>query len=131
MFCCWVNAWGCFHHKLNTFIFRSNFWSANFSGCIWEGLDCLISFLCFLIDWENPRCCFFKFLSISWIVLFLGHFWTPRINKLFRNLPGASQKTWVVQFLSTFLIYVKSLQEKFSWSFALILFDSSENISQK
>ena len=78
MFCCWVNAWRCFHHNLKIFIFRSYFWAKIWSKTfrhIWECLDCLISFLCFFIDWTNSWWCFFKFLLISWIFLFLGHFY--------------------------------------------------------
>ena len=131
---CWVNAWGFFHHNLKDFNFRSYFWAKVWSKTferIWEGLDCLIFFLYFLIDWVNPWWCFFKFPLISWIFLFLGDFWAPHTQKLVRNLPGAPQKVWVVQFLSAFLIHVKSFQTKFIWSFALILFDFFGNISQK
>ena len=64
MFCCSVNAWGCFHHNWKIFIFMSYFWAKIWSitfGHIWEVLDCLISFLCFFIEWVNPWWCFLNF----------------------------------------------------------------------
>ena len=121
MFCWSVNTWGCFHHNWKIFIFMSYFWAKIWSitfGHIWEVLDCLISFLCFFIEWVNPWWCFLNFFISR-------EFLAPHTKKVVWNLPGAPQK---VQFLSTFLIHVKSLQAKLSWSIALILFDFSENL---
>ena len=104
-------------------------WSA--SGKVW-----IVWFpsLWFLIDWVNPWWCvffFFNFFKFPEFFLFLGHFWAPYTQTLVQNLQGAPQKGWVVQFLATFLIHVERFQAKFSWGFALILFDFCEKISQK
>ena len=137
MSCCWVNAWGCFHHNSKIYIFRWYFWPKPWSKtleCIWQGLDCLISF--FMVSYRLGKSLvmcffFFNFFKFPEIFLFLGHFWAPYTQTLVQNLQGAPQKGWVVQFLATFLIHVERFQAKFSWGFALILFDFCEKISQK
>ena len=125
--CCWVNAWGCFYHNLKKKIFKSCCWAKIWwktLGCIWKGLDCLISFFfMFSYRWVRPwRCFFFNLFYFLEVFLLLGHFWAPHNQILVWNLPDTPQKAWVVQFISPFLIHVERLQGEFSWGFVLILF---------